>query len=314
MPSKKEILRVREARNNRSLADAILSEWWPNSEVLKRAAAFALHDIAIAHSLASGSWEVTLLADGLVRVNVGPVAVLDLYAGLDGMCAVYATEAISPGRIPHEKTRYGRYDAIPNFKGRAWRVRILDLPRLPRQFVQSHHDLITRAARARTVSAWKASHSPAVVAALADAAGVADMTPAYALSPQDIENSSNDVPPFEPPDPEIEKLAIAEATRRLRAEGWTVASREREPGLGYDLHCTRKGGERHVEVKGSAGPPKGFQMQRSQYLRAQADPNFELIYVSEIRGSRLRVGRHRGADVFKEYLAEPMTFACTPRK
>lgn len=309
--------RIHAARTDQELADTILAEWWPNLRARERAASFFARTIEVAHANAPGSWEVSLLPDGMLRLNVGPVAVLDLLHMEDGVAVVYASENVEPGRVKFVKTRYGRYASIPDFQGRAWAVSLLDLPKLSKAFVRTHHELVERAAHARTVTAWKNAHSPAPVAALAALIGVSPLTPDYALAESALEGES---PPseyawdMEPPNPETERLAVAEATRRLVADGWRVESREREPGLGYDLHCTRRSEVRHVEVKGNMGPPLGFQMQRSQYARAQQDENFELIYVAELRTTSPIVARYRENTVFDAFLAEPLTFALRPKK
>lgn len=317
MVSTRKKTRIYAARTDRELADAILAEWWPDKRAREIAASVFARTIEVAHASAPGSWEVSLLPEGVLRLNVGPVAVLELRRNESGIARVYASEAVNPGRVRHVKTKYGRYTTIPGFQGRAWEVSFLDLPKLAKGFVRTHHELVERAARARTVTTWKDAHSPAPVAALAALIGVSALTPDYALADSGTQGES---PPseapwdMEPPNPETERLAVAEATRRLAAEGWRVASRESEPGLGYDLHCTRGNEVRHVEVKGNMGAPRGFQMQRSQYVRAQEDQDFELFYVAELRSTSPLVARFRGEKVFEAFLAEPLTFALRPKK
>lgn len=85
---------------------------------------------------------------------------------------------------------------------------------------------------------------------------------------------------------EIEKRAIDRATRYLRRRGWKVQSVEAE-ARGYDLFCTKDGGELHVEVKGCSGTSPGFIITSNEYETAKTDPCFRLLIVT----AALSVGR-----------------------
>jgi len=77
----------------------------------------------------------------------------------------------------------------------------------------------------------------------------------------------------------VEEVAVSAATRSLEDSGWRVRSVESEK-CGYDLHCTRQGDVRHVEVKGTQGQGREFIVTKGEMDRATDDPKFRLIVVS----------------------------------
>ncbi|MFC4518233.1 DUF3883 domain-containing protein [Streptomyces ehimensis] len=68
-----------------------------------------------------------------------------------------------------------------------------------------------------------------------------------------------------------EELAIA----HYEAQGWSVE----RLGKPYDLRLTRKGAERHVEVKGTTGAPTSVELTINEVLHARDEANTVDLYV-----------------------------------
>jgi superfamily II DNA or RNA helicase len=76
-----------------------------------------------------------------------------------------------------------------------------------------------------------------------------------------------------PPDPkegDSETIAMIHVKKLLEADGWGVADRHLEKDLGFDLHATRGGKQRCVEVKGvwNAASSTGIRMTGQEVARA----------------------------------------------
>jgi hypothetical protein len=78
----------------------------------------------------------------------------------------------------------------------------------------------------------------------------------------------------------IEKRAVELATAALKADKWMVEN----VGLyrPYDLHCTRKGQEKRVEVKGTTGDGSAVLLTPGEVVHARANANVALMVVSGI--------------------------------
>lgn len=111
---------------------------------------------------------------------------------------------------------------------------------------------------------------------------------------------------------EVERAAVAKAGEDLRADGWAVQSVERER-IGYDLLCTREGGEeRHVEVKGARGPSLGFIITEGEVRRAKDDPDFWLYLVTSALGREARVHRYRADELLRTFAFVPLAYRAVP--
>jgi hypothetical protein len=78
----------------------------------------------------------------------------------------------------------------------------------------------------------------------------------------------------------IERRAVEVATAVLKADKWTVE----DVGLyrPYDLHCTRKGVEKRVEVKGTTGDGSAVLLTPGEVVHARGNANVALMVVSGI--------------------------------
>jgi hypothetical protein len=78
----------------------------------------------------------------------------------------------------------------------------------------------------------------------------------------------------------IEKRAVEVATATLKADKWKVE----DVGLyrPYDLHCTRKGSEKRVEVKGTTGDGSAVLLTPGEVAHAHDNSNVALMVVSGI--------------------------------
>lgn len=88
------------------------------------------------------------------------------------------------------------------------------------------------------------------------------------------------------PDPQvrraIEERAMLVAEAYYRASGYTVERVTRQHGE-LDLRCVRRGAERRVEVKGTAGPGASVELTAAEVRRAsEASPPVDLAVVADI--------------------------------
>jgi hypothetical protein len=77
----------------------------------------------------------------------------------------------------------------------------------------------------------------------------------------------------------VERAAIEHVSGVYRSQGWAVKSVEADK-CGYDLHCTKKSKEEHVEVKGVQGTSIVFIVTRGEINRAKTDNDFVLCLVT----------------------------------
>lgn len=107
---------------------------------------------------------------------------------------------------------------------------------------------------------------------------------------------------------EVEIAAVKRVTRQLKANGYTVVSRERDRE-GYDLDATMGGRTWHVEVKGISGPDLAFVITRGEWTRAREDPAFLLYAVTQAgEPTASRVHRFTGKKLVASFEARPISF------
>lgn len=304
-------------RHDPDIAREALKELWPISTVRRTVSTLIATSIKVAHAEAPSSWELTLHPH-FVRLNVGQVAVLDLYSD---DARVYAVHGVRPGGAEFERLPYGQYDAV-DAETECWACPPESSGRIARRFISQHHELIRIAARAKGVSPFKKSHSPGVVTALAAICRMALPEPDYATVADlgdewlddgrtEVDASRTDVGWATRPSKEVEEAAVRIVTQRLEADGWKVRSVEADL-CGYDLHCERRGKWLHVEVKGSAGPSARFIMTRNELRRAAHDVRFELFLVGRANSDEPIIRRWRGPALLSEHVVEPTQFELRP--
>lgn len=233
-----------------------------------------MDSISVASAISPLSWELSVFPD-LIRLNVGQVSVLELWAGC---VAIYVHGDLAAEVVPGCKqyTEWADYAAIPRSNQR-WQIPLRVLPRLSARFRSAHHRLVELAASNKPRSPFMRAHSPGMVA-------VVEMLtqtrlPERSALPSDQESGSCFGGPEE--NREIEQLAIDAVARHYKAAGWLVESVERKK-IGYDLLCRKAKKELHVEVKGASARTECFLLTAGEFRVAFSDDAFVLALVDNI--------------------------------
>lgn len=161
-------------RRDPEIAARILGELCPDIDAQRCWARYALQSVDIARSISSDTWEITLHADG-VRLNVGQIAVLELWVGR----AVFyscAPALMEPPRGIRRQKDWNGYRAVRVETDR-WYVDVRALPRVPSLLIEKHLELIRLAALAKKVSPFRAAHSTGLLTYLQELAGTATRVP-----------------------------------------------------------------------------------------------------------------------------------------
>lgn len=268
------------------LARRAVEELWPILRVREAVAAYVATSIAYAHSLSPACWSLTLFSDG-IGFNVGQIRVLDVG---NEIITLYLQGPRTPSnaagvsfRDPPGAQFYPAV-AVPAFRAE---IELRHLSRLPADFRTAHNQLIASAAARKRASPFKSSFSPAIIEVFREISGQRIPDPSWHAA-----NAVHTEPPSfdldEPDDdggfgdPEmnrqIEIAAVQCVTEAYRTNGWTVVSVERKR-CGYDLRCTKRAAERHVEVKGCAAEVVRFIITAKEHAAAFADPLFRAAVV-----------------------------------
>jgi hypothetical protein len=155
-----------------NVAAGILGELCPDVNARRSWARYALQSVGIARSISANSWEITLFSHG-VRLNVGQVAVLELWPGV----AVFyccAPVPIEPSKDLQRQKDWLGYRAVKAETER-WRVDVHALPRVPPRLVEKHLELVRLAALGKRASPFRAAHSPGVFTYLEGLASDAEL-------------------------------------------------------------------------------------------------------------------------------------------
>lgn len=86
----------------------------------------------------------------------------------------------------------------------------------------------------------------------------------------------------------IEVSAIEMVKHTFEQSGWAFHADRQADGVGYDLEFIKDGQKRKVEVKGIKGPALAFNVTTKEFWRAQEDPEFVLIAVTNALDERTR--------------------------
>jgi hypothetical protein len=300
---------LRQIRYDASAAADSFAALIPQSNHRRAVAELLAASIRYAHRQAPSSWELTAWLD-FIRLNVGQIAVLDVSAT---DLRVYGAKGPSLSAYGYRRTGFGHYRAV-KASGECWRVPIHRVITLAKPLLALHRDLVREAADAKRVSPFKRSHSPGFVKALAQFTGSALPQPAYQRQwDEDIPNV-NDTDAVEEAcfgSPasrrEVEQAAVGIVTAHLTAKGWKVQSVERDR-CGYDLHCSRRNKELHVEVKGTSGPPDKFIITSGEVRRAENDKEFVLVLVGQALQADPTLERWTGTDLLRSFELEPIQY------
>ncbi|MGA2496525.1 MAG: DUF3883 domain-containing protein [Tepidisphaeraceae bacterium] len=110
----------------------------------------------------------------------------------------------------------------------------------------------------------------------------------------------------------VEKSAVAFVQRRLRADGWKAVSCESEK-CGYDLRCTQRRQELHVEVKGTTSSELEFQITRRERDMAGTDKFWELWIVTNALSSKPRHQVVPGKELEHRFTFTPTQYMARPK-
>lgn len=106
----------------------------------------------------------------------------------------------------------------------------------------------------------------------------------------------------------VERAAVSAVKRDYRARGWAVQSKESEK-VGYDLLCSRGSVVQHVEVKGISGPVCSFPITAKEKKRAEDDPAFRLIAMTNaLKANRRELSKFRGSEFLRKFRFAPTNF------
>ena len=111
---------------------------------------------------------------------------------------------------------------------------------------------------------------------------------------------------------ETEEAAMKIAADWYEKRGWRVEDYSNRLGMGYDLHCTRGGREKHVEVKGISGDAEIFNMTAKEKQNAHEDDNFVVFVVTRARSGNPRASRYTRQQFARKFRLEADRFKATP--
>jgi hypothetical protein len=112
----------------------------------------------------------------------------------------------------------------------------------------------------------------------------------------------------------VERAAVNVVKKSYQSCGWNVESKEEE-SLGYDLLCTRRSDEHHVEVKGARGALRAVVITKNEKTAAEQDRAFRLIAVTNaLDAKRRRLQVFPGPEFVRKFRLSPIAFTATLRK
>jgi len=187
---------------------------------------------------------------------------------------------------------------------------------LDARVLAAHRRYIVEAANRKSISPWRAAHSPAAVRVISEWSGIEVPQPAYGttspdeseLAQQEIETALDDVVASR----EVEETAIGLVQTWYESRGWKVASVEADK-IGYDLRCTKGDKRYHVEVKGRARSGKVVLMTANEWRRAVEDSRFIIAVVSEIGSRTPSIVQWTGPDFQRSHDIKPILYHASRR-
>jgi hypothetical protein len=293
-------------------AEAILRRLLPGASYTAFARIFA-DACQAAHTRAPSSWEVTLEPD-MIRLNVGPAAVLDVSAGTVFLCVTPLASPLAPPFYYHDKDK-ALYPSL-RVPSAGVECHPRALTRLDPQVLNAHIELVGLAANCRSLSTWHSAHSPAAVTVLGEAAQASIAQPAYCHGK--VNASEDDSDAYQALDElfrskEVEQAAVRLVTASLIQDGWTVKSVEKD-GVGYDLECRQRRMILHVEVKGRSADGNVVILTAKEWGRALKDPAFRLAVVAYACSPHARFELLTGHELLKRCDVEPIAFRARLRE
>lgn len=298
-------------RYEAAAAGAVLRSIVPDPNALRSIGCLVADVCQRASDAAPNCWEVTLQKD-VPRVNVGQVAVVSINKSGVILC----TEPLRsrPQNLQSYWSRRGQavYPAVP-VPSVALRFAHTRTGTLEREIHRALLRFVGQAAAWKSSSPWKRAHSPAVIDFFNSLCATSVCQPAYwdagefesddKLEPAMGDLSQEDLVPSR----DVEEAAVRFVTNRYRDLGYKVRSTEADK-IGYDLHCSRRGEVRHVEVKGRALDGNVVILTRGEWERAQRNDRWLLAIVSRANSERAVVVEWAGAEIQKRFRIDPIAF------
>lgn len=285
-------------RNSESAARAIIETICPAANARRAWVALVSRSIEAAAAVSQASWGTTLFPD-LVRLNVGQIAVLDLFAGGLAIC----TEGKLAGRTRgiRVQVEWPGFAAVQVATER-WIVSPQAAVRIPSELIEAHLQLVQTAAMAKGRSPFRKSHSPGVVAYIH----------AEDPKPHMLELEASSQPrAFSFGDPErnveVERAAVSVVSNHYASAGWRVISVEAAK-IGYDLKCSQGRKELHVEVKGCSSLSDHFTITGQELRAALNDDSFVLALVDGIRSGDTRLRVWDAGSFRRDFALEPQRY------
>lgn len=299
-------------RTNDAAATAVMERLIPQGKVRRRIAEIFAASCEHAHVQAPAGWELTL-SPAVLRLNVGQVALLDVVPGL-----MFLATVLPLPRLPREVKRLDRnpvYPAVP-IRSAGLVFQPSDVTALSRDVLLAHRYYIEEAASRKRTSPFRSAHSPAAVRVLSEWSKKPIPQPTYEL----LDDLEPDVGRNEIPEviselanaAEVEKAAIRITKEWYETRGWRVVSVESEH-LGYDLRCTRKGDERHVEVKGRARSGDTLLLTANEWTQAVKDARFFISVASNISGNAPSLQQWSGLQFQQLHKVSPIVYRASRR-
>lgn len=269
-----------------------------------------------AHKMSRACWEVTLTPKYL-RLNVGPVALLDLEQDHIFLCTLPLQTDPPSGVYYSFSPSEPVYPSVP-IPSASLRLSPDRLAQIDATILDSHLRYVTEAAARRSVSAWHYAHSPAALEYLAGIAGIDKpiWQPSYptdeTFQPQDEEPEAEEALKDLFANRHVEERAIEVVQTFYESNGWRVRSVEQEK-IGYDLHCTKEGQVKHVEVKGRSRDGEVIILTSQEWNRALEDSCFVLALVAAATTQTPQLHQWAGTEIQTEFEVLPIAFRARKR-
>ena len=110
----------------------------------------------------------------------------------------------------------------------------------------------------------------------------------------------------------VERSAIAAVKKDYELKGWKVKSVETNK-CGYDLLCTKRSDENHVEVKGVQGNFPAFIITSAEVKKAENDNDFMICAVTSALSANPKIQSYTGQEFIKKFDRKPLAFRATLR-
>ncbi len=150
-------------RSDPVTAKRVVGELCPARNAQRWWARYILQSVDVASSISASSWAITLFPH-LVRLNVGQIAVLELWKGY-AVFYCFAPVTVKPSKSIKPYRDFPGYRAV-KAKTERWRVDADALLRVPELLIKKHLELVRLAAESKRSTPFRSAHSPGLVSYL----------------------------------------------------------------------------------------------------------------------------------------------------